>query len=309
MRRPPFTPNDAPRKLQAGADGPLGYLRSIPGQVRLLAQQIAGLELRTTKRLEKGEPGSIGASMTWHPESDSAAFDFDYLQNGVSSVSSQYVLRDNQTYVIPITFPPPGIFVARFLKVRLYQRLYVPGCGPMQVPMNAGDFAMRANQTTQGFQTMKFAFPVNSNETTRHYMRRLAFFWNLVDSKSNLRFSDQLVSDQALLPQGFGVPSSVVTNTGSNRGLPAGNTGGMLRFKTPWPFEHDGQAAFLFRPITPVIQPLASAAYTPYPFEDRENNNRVRDSSVTIRIELHGTRYYTARDAMGKGALVPGGAA
>ena len=293
MKKPTFTTNDSPRRALLDAGQPIGWLMPIKQQIQRLKNEVRGLELRMQRRLGPGEPAAVVAKRTFEPESHT--FNFDYLQNGASSVSSQYVLRDGVTYEIPIVFPPPGNMLVRFMQVKLYQRVFVPNVGLMQVPMYYGNFFLK---NTSEYQTRKFAFPDNTSTASRILMRRASFFWNLIDAKSGGRFSDELVSDQTLLPQGMGLPIY-----GTSRAY--GPTGRFLEFDTPWLFERDGQATFLFRPIMPVIQPTADSGYTPYAtFDDREQNGAVRNSAVTVQIELHGTRYIDKQDLLRQGARI-----
>lgn len=309
MKRPALKTTDAPRKLQDSSGQPIGFLRSIKDQIDVLKKDINGVRLRLTKQLDNGEPAGIVAEHVFKPDTNQT-FAFDYLMDGVAGtrVTSQYVLRDGVTYDIPIVMPPPGVMLIRTFKVRMLQRLYIPGCGVTWVPMHTGDFFVR---NAEVYQTKKFSFPDNgdtnvtvaSRPGVRQYSRRLSFVWNLVDTKSGRMYADDLVPDQVLLPQGIGIPAMNSMNTdGGPSGLPMGVTGRYLEFKTPWLFERDGQLSFLFRPLFPVIQPAASSAYAPYPFEDRENGTAVRDSSVKVCIDLHGERYRSVRDAMKEGA-------
>ncbi len=306
MKRPAFRQNDPQRVITDLNGQPTGFLPSLKEQIALAVKDLNGIKMRLEKKLDNAEPACAIGEMVFRPES--TTFAFDYLQDGSSSVVSQYVLKDGITYDIPIMFPPPGVMLIRFMKVRVYQRLFVPGCGPMQVPMPPGNFFLR---NLEVFQTKKFSFPDNGASYTalarpgvRIYSRRLSYVWNLSDTKSGLQYADDLVPDMLLLPQGIGTPTQNATQAdGGPLGTPAVPTGGYLEFRRPWLFERDGQLSFQFRPIMPVIQPAASDSYAPYPFEDRENGTAVRDSSVTVRIDMHGERYRTVRDAMKEGAM------
>lgn len=297
MKKPTYRTNDAPRVVQPASGQPIGWLQPIKSQIVRLRKELQGLELRVGRQLGAGEPAAIVGRRVFLPD-DSYTFNFDYLQNGVSSVLSQYVLRDGITYEIPIVMPPPGVMLMRSMQVKLYQRVFVPNVGPMQVAMEYGNYFLPEGITTvnDSIQTRKFSFPDNTSPASLVYSRRMSFLWNLVDTKSGSQFSDELLSDQALLPQGMGVPT-----TG---GIRPGTTGRYLEFDTPWLFERDAQLTFFFRPINPVIQPTANSGYLPYPFDDREQNNLVRNSAVTVQIELHGTRYVDEQDARREGARI-----
>lgn len=302
--RRPLQIGQAPRFVQPKSGTPIGWLASIKDQITRLQKEVEGVALRLSRAAPNdSEPAAVVGKMTFSPET--YTFAFDYLQNGVSSVQSQYVMRDGMTYEIPIVFPPPGIFIARAAQVSLKQRLFVPGLGVMQVPMHYGNFFMDQGITgaTQTLQTKKYSFPDNTSIDRTYLSRRVSFLWNLLDMKSGVRFSDELMPDLLFLPQDFGSP--VPAGSGSGQlGLPTSPTNGYLEFPTPWLFERDAQLTFQFRPITPVIQPTANSGYSPYSFDDREQTGLVRDSSVTVQIEIHGTRYLSLQDAARQGALV-----
>lgn len=299
MKKPTYRTNDAPRVVQPASGQPIGWLQPIKAQIVRLRKELQGLELRVGQQLGAGEPAAIVGRRVFLPD-DSYTFSFDYLQDGTSSVLSQYVLRDGITYEIPIVMPPPGVMLMRSMQVKLYQRVFVPNVGPMQVPMDYGNYFLSEGLvgSAELYQTRKFSFPDNTSDASLVYSRRMSFLWNLVDTKSGSQFSDELISDQALIPQGMGVP---VTKAGQSF---AGTTGRYLEFDTPWLFERDAQLTFFFRPINPVIQPTASSGYMPYSFDDREQNNLVRNSAVTVQIELHGTRYVDEQDARREGARI-----
>jgi hypothetical protein len=303
--RRPLQIGHAPRFVQPNSGTPIGWLASIKDQITRLQKEVEGVALRLARPAPKdAEPAAVVGKMVFSPET--YTFAFDYLQNGVSSVQSQYVLRDGMTYEIPVVFPPPGVFIARAAQVSVVQRLFVPDVGVMQVPMHYGNFFMDQGATgaTQTFQTKKYSFPDNTDTSRIYLSRRLSFLWNLIDMKNGVRFSDELMSDLLFLPQDFGTPRSGGSGSGSLANLPTAATNGYLEFPTPWLFERDAQLTFQFRPITPVIQPTANSGYSPYPFDDREQTGIVRDSSVTVQIEIHGTRYLSLQDAARQGALV-----
>ncbi len=288
--------NDPIRKVDPASGRDAGVFVTIREQWRMLLDELDGLEYRLRSTLTDGEPACVFGRKVFSPES--STFLFDFSQNGVSSVKSQYVLRDGVTYDIPIAMTPPGFFVARFLQVTLHQRLFVPSGaggagGAYQVQMLSGSFFATSPLEPQ---TRKFSFPDNTslNGQGLFLMRRMNFLWNMLDRKSNYALSDEMLSDQLLLPQGLGTPALALGT------LCFAPENGRFEFDTPWLFERDGEATFQFRPITPVIQPTADSGYTPYTFEDREPGLLSRDSSVTVEVALHGTRYTTMRDLMNR---------
>lgn len=119
-------------------------------------------------------------------------------------------------------------------------------------------------------------FSVNTN-SKGSVARNLMYFWNLEDPRSGKRFGDDLMSCMALLP-----PSSTIP-------------GSRLMFDTPWLLERDSQLRFMFRPIVDIVQTANSSVEDGAP----------RNQAVRVRVELHGTRYFTEQDVMRKGAIVP----
>lgn len=318
MRRRSFPTSDNTRKVDAGSGKSVGWLQSLKERYAALRGQIDGLGARMDVLdgvLGKAQPGFVAGRMVFQPES--AIFPFDYLQDGSSSVQAQYVVRDGVTYSIPIQIPPPGCFEARYLYVGIYQRLFNPDLGPMQLGMLPGNWQYAG--TFDG-QSKKYAYPDPTSEFTLYFRRQINFVWNLVDGKSGVQLSDDFLPDYLLLPQ---LPGSSVPNVfrflsgGDNDDAevtPIAPSGRYLELSS-WLFERDAQVNFLFRPITPVIQPASSVASPWYyveattspastvPWDDRENG--VRNSAVTVQVELHGTRYYNDQDALRLGARVP----
>jgi hypothetical protein len=293
----PFRSADPIRRALPGAGQPIGWLPTLKEQVSRLREQIEGIELRLDRRLTKGEPAATVGERVFLPQPTS--FTFDYLQDGVSSVDAQYVVQDGITYEIPIVFPPPGVFRARYFKVNIYQRVFT-STGPFQMPVAYGNYfsAFEANQLN--VQTRKYLFPDNDGGAfglnKQYVSRRMSFLWNLIDTKSGVQFADEMLPDLMLLPQS--------PTQGPTGAADAGATGGRFEFTTPWLFERDAQLTFLFRPITPAIQPTVSSGYFPFNYDDREQNNTVRNMAITVRAEIHGTRYVDSQDALRLGARI-----
>lgn len=296
----PFRSADPIRRAQPGAGQPIGWLPTLKAQVETLRKQVEGIELRLDRRLTKGEPAAAVGERVFLPQPTS--FAFDYLQDGVSpSVDAQYVVQDGITYEIPIVFPPPGVFRARYFKVNIYQRVFTSS-GPFQLPVAYGDYFSAFNPPQVEVQTRKYLFPDNAGgtftATPQYVSRRMSFLWNIIDTKSGVQFADEMLPDLMLLPQS---PTQGPASYGDQN---IGATGGRFEFTTPWLFERDAQLTFLFRPITPAIQPTATSGYFPFNYDDREQNNTVRNMAITVRAEVHGTRYVDAQDALRLGARI-----
>lgn len=266
-----------------------------------LKADVASLRLRIDRDdTIDSEPSVALGQRVFLPDTNST-FLLDRLASGAAGTSSQYVLRDGITHEIPITLPPPGIFEARFLRVSITQRLFHPTEGVQQIvvpPCPAMSYADAGVTGAGGVQTVKWAYAPN---------RFVHFFWNLVEGKSGRTLSDELIPDMALLPplsQSLALRNESIdfpSETGDDRD-DAGDVG--LELDVPWPFERDADVKFLFRPITPIIQPAADSGFSPYGFDDREANGTVRNSAVTVQVELHGSRIYTPIDEQRAGARV-----
>ncbi len=230
----------------------------------------------------------------------SRAFALDTGQDGGSSLVN-YVLRDGNTYEIPFVFSGEGVFVARFMKVSIKQRLYVaPTHKAVQL---ACGYNGRFPGNVAGAWTTKFsifpkqpggpAFAVDAWPSVN-------FYWSMRDN-TGWQLSDNLQSHVMLQPNTV----ARVAPTGSSQMWAPINDGGLYEFDTPWAFERDGQCVFQFRPTTPVLQFDSSIAGTAgaigLPFDDRESG--VRNQAVTVTIALHGSRFLTDRDAMRSGAM------
>lgn len=106
----------------------------------------------------------------------------------------------------------------------------------------------------------------------------LSYMWGLSDPRSGKRFSSDLMSCFSLL-----YPTKV--DAGFRESYMPGS---MLKFDAPWVMERDSQFQFAFRPITNINQTAGQDL----------------DHQVRVRVEVHGTRYFTDQDMLRKGARV-----
>jgi hypothetical protein len=120
----------------------------------------------------------------------------------------------------------------------------------------------------------------------------LPFFWNIIDEKSGRQYAQDWM------------PHGVLMNSrgGINTLLRIAPDSELFEFDTPWLFERDAQVTFLFRPIMDLYQVAASSAVLPYGFDDR--NQGRRNSIATVRVEMHGNRYYEQQDVLKEGAYL-----
>lgn len=323
----PFRPVDRVRLVSGGSARPGGFLPGIRKEVERLLQLTDGIAERLNRPLPPGEPAvAIGRHVF---NAEEASFPFDVDQEGIATVDVQYVLRDGVTHQIPIMFPPPGVFRARYLKLVIRQRVAAPRRtngtafsipGVQQVPVLIGNIG--------GVQTRKFSYGGTP-------LRRplVNFLWNIVDTKSGNQLSDQLMPDTLLLPQASAPTAPIAPGGGDDLGNAAAlpvpfdgsstflvpsnlaPAGGLHELQVPWLFERDAQLAFLFRPITPMLQPTpATTGVWRLPvtapdhdvpaadaIDDIESGRR--NNAVTVQVELHGTRHFDEQDRLRVGAL------
>ncbi len=296
------------------APGYGGWVRPLPDLVDQLEADVEGLQLRLRNPTNPGVPAAYQGVKVFLPETGS--FAVDALQTHAGTMLANFVVRDGTTYEIPVIFPGPGVFMARYLKVSIYQRLFVPPFitggvipgynGPVYLPVRTNqqafnDIALGAGSIQW---TTKFSLPPKQPQqaTTKLPLGAINYFWNMIDTKSGRKLADDLMSHMMLLPRTFMplINDETLTEVAS---LPDGD---LLELDAPWVFERDAQMTFQFRPITPMLQfdSTVSGATAGYGFEDRENG--VRNQSVTVSVELHGHRYETDQDAIRAGALTRG---
>lgn len=258
-----------------------------------LADQLDA-ELRSLKaRLDagdiEGEPAAYQGSRTFNAETQSFA-----IGNVASAVDPatlvNYVLRDGQTYDIPIITPGPGVFVATSLAVSITQRRYDPTIAEamdVNYESNWLGFNGGVNWTT------KFCLwpsePELTVDDTPYFMPSvmLNFMWNLLDGRTGNLYSDELMSHMLLKPR------QLMADFG-NRTVYPFSDGGLFQFPMPWVFPYGTNVVFKFRPITPVLQ-FDSTVTTPangLDYDDRENGRR--NQAITVKALLHGYRLMVA---------------
>lgn len=133
------------------------------------------------------------------------------------------------------------------------------------------------------------------NKTQTPYLG-FNYFWNLIDSKSGFKLSNDLMSAKLL-----GLPSRV---KGSQYGAASQDSlfysfnkvgdGNLFTLDVPLVVERDGQLNFLFRAINPILQLAAT---------DPNNIAGKEDQKVSVQVELHGYRLNAAQDYLRMGAI------
>jgi hypothetical protein len=297
------------KKLQRGLSSiTKGWVRSLSEEVAQLEAEIAGAASQVYNPVDRGEPGAFVGFHEWAPET--VVFNLDTEQDGVSSNPVNYVVRDGQEYNIEIRITGPGVFVAHYFQVQIWQRFYVPAvrqgfwypvCSFLQYHMTA---ALRPWTTKFSIYPKQPQVPVVPVvDSFDNSFREMNFFWNLREPRSGRQLADTLMSHFMLLPR---IPPDVIGSTNSNQRLTLARDGGFFKFATPWLFERDSQLSFLFRPITPILQFDSSLAgnnaAVGLQYDDREQGRR--DQSVVVQAEVHGFRFQTTQDAIKAGALI-----
>lgn len=281
--------------------------------------EVRGLQERLKGGGLAGEPSAYQGSMLFEPESQT--YTVVQPQNQGSTWTVNYVVRDGQTYDIPIMFPGPGIFVARRMEVSILQRLrnIARPEADLLVARSLSTLlaAMARDNASPGFEPStldgllrQFRYSLlwdwwteaQGSPQREDPVPAINYFWNLWDSKSQRYLASELMSHLALMPISARTTRTVSTGRAFEM-LPA--DGGAFDFEAPLVVERDGQISFKFRPITAVYQIdsaiAPSLAQTGYTFLDREGLKRKQ--SVLVQVELYGERYETLQDAMKQGAL------
>jgi hypothetical protein len=191
----------------------------------------------------------------------------------VSAVTVRDVLKSGQTYTVEIPYNAPGIFVARSMVVNTTFKLPVTDAGAGQLYSLWRNMAPGAPSGL----VVNLSDYYGTALSTGGIMTAAPFsyVWTLEDPRSGKQIADDFMSMYAILP-----PPPDVTDF-----VP----GSRLLFDAPLVLERDSQLNFLIRPTTDVVQSAVTAG----------------DLTVKIRVELHGTRYFTEQDALRKGARIP----
>lgn len=268
---------------------PLGFLKNVKSDVDTVEKDIKSLQDRLAYRYDKGVPAACVGERVFEPSDEIITLDLQY--DGTTRPVN-IVVPSGQGFTIPVVMAGPGVFVARSLTVTLYQRLVIDGTSPRVVwvtlPYGRTFFdvgtAGVALQATQKWSIMANAsFDNLANSWNNDHEWGTNFFWNLTDADSQRRLSDDLLPDQVLCPQGWQHQAD----------------GNIYRLGSPWLFERAGIANFEIQFINDVLQLDPSAGINAINGnDDLENDGSVRNQSLRVRVELHGTRFYNERDQL-----------
>lgn len=311
-------------RMARGSSGQgVGWLQNLTDRARNTFAKMVGIQERLTSPLANGVPGCVCGEMLfradlnktvsiaqWPPDPDAnppnvgvAAFLAPLLVNPI--------LLSGQTYRIPITFPPPGVFQAHNLFVGIeagylsFANKARSGITPLNDYRQTLPQAVASNggmvSAAPDIRAMQYTMQQQVLGDFSQVMPYIPYLWNIVDEKSGRQYARDWL------------PHGVLANTRGTGSTANGNKptdSDIFEFDTPWIFERDAQVAFLFRPIMDLYQIAAADAQLPY------GNNGVvgggtsdlsggrREEQALVRVEFHGNRYYEDQDVLKDGAQV-----
>lgn len=235
--------------------------------VRDLEQQMAMAQLRVDQARLKNVPGAIKGEKLFTPS---------VAARTVNAVSVRDICLSGQTYDVEVPYNAAGVFIARSMVVNVsFRQVVSDNSQTPYVLWHNTRMANAANAAGWGLTTNLALFGTGTTSPESGNAAPISYMWNLEDPRSGKRVCDDLVSGMALLPP-FETASGFTP-------------GSRLMFDAPWLLERDSQLRFMFRPLMDIVE---SASIS----ESR---------TLRLRVEIHGTRFFTDQDAMRKGALIP----
>ncbi len=309
-------------RVARGSSGqPLGWLQNLNDRARNMYAQLVGLQERINSPLRDGFPSCVSGERTFLADTTTTLTIPEFpttpdVQDGSGFITLTVnpIILAGETYRVPVTFTPPGVFFAHNLVVGIEAGL--PVFANQNVPFinSLGDYRQIRPITpnaTDATQTGGFVdADINGKQIQYVYTRQvlgnfctvlpfLPFLWNIIDEKSGRQYAQDWMPSGALLNTRGEASTFRVQHVDSD----------LFEFDTPWPFERDAQVAFLFRPIMDLYQVAAGDAQQPYrnfsdfaAVSDQTGGRRV--SQATVRVEFHGNHYYTSQDVLKDGARV-----
>lgn len=297
------------RTMRGQAGQGTGWLESLQRRAADLKAQMQGVHARITSPFKNGFPSCAQGELQFNADLQTtitiANFPTDPetldAADFISPLLVNPIIRAGQTYRIPLTFTPPGVLMARYLSVGIEAGFTAFNNVPRSGLFMLGDYRQRAGGAIGGggfvaspgglgFQ-LGYTWQQQVLGNFAEVVPYLPYFWNIVDEKSGRQYGQDLIPSGALLNTRF-LPTS------SNK-MPDSD---MFEFDYPWLFERDAQVAFLFRPIMDLYQVAAGDATLPWGTTDLNGGRRTQQA--TVKVELHGTRYYDNRDIRKDGAVL-----
>lgn len=306
MKRPVPTRIVQTGRLARGLSGqPTGWLQDLAERARNLKAQLVGINERLNTPLRDGVPACVDGEMTFLADTTRTITIANFAQTpdrtagaGFIALNVNPIIRAGQTYRVPITFPPPGVFEAHHLSVgieagfTMFAGAAISGITPLN-DYRQTQFVQFVNRPDTHSMKWTNQQQVLGFSTLCDVLPMLPFLWNIVDEKSGRQYAKSWMPHGALLNPRGNAMSSVSRHTPD---------GELFEFDKPWLFERDGQVAFMFRPIMDLFQVDSGSATLPYSTDDRTAGRR--QQQATLKVEFHGNRYYTAQDVLKDGARV-----
>lgn len=294
----------------------VGWLQSLADRFRNLRAQVQGINERLTSPLGDGFPSAVTGELVFQADTNTTITIANYPTEpdevppiAFIALNVNPIIRAGQTYRVPITFSPPGVFMAHNLVVgieagfTMFNNQMRPGITPLN------DY--REVKWTEGISPQGGAFvpPPDIGAMQYTYQQQvlgdfadvvpyLPYFWNIVDEKSGRQYAQDWMPCGALMNTRANVPFNIGT-----KGCQPIPDSELFEFDTPWIFERDAQVAFLFRPLMDLYQIDAADAQAPYGGIKGLSGGR-RVEQATVRVEFHGNRYYERQDIFKDGAYV-----
>lgn len=298
-RRIPTRVVETGRVVRGSSGQGVGWLQSLSDRARGLRAQLEGIHRRLSSPMIDGVPAAVSGELTFKANTQEQ-IEIDYpaypqlQENLLISMTCNPIVKAGQTYRIPILFPPPGVLSVQNLVVTMEAGMtQVAGVNrPRIYALN--DYLQTTDLggfTNAAAPPYRFTWQQQVLGTAWDTLPYLPFFWNIIDEKSGRQYAQDWMPHGALL-----------NTRGNSTFVRVAPDSELFDFDTPWLFERDAQVSFLFRPIMDLYQVAASDPTLPYSFDDR--NQGQRNQQLTVRVEMHGVRYYDRQDVLKEGAFV-----
>lgn len=297
-RRIPTRVVETGRVVRGSSGQGVGWLQPLAERARGIRAQLEGIYRRLSSPMIDGVPAAVSGEWTFKANTQQQITienfsDDQQAPSFVGPLICNPIVLAGQTYKIRIDFPPPGVLSVQNLVVTMEAgmtefaginrpRIYALNDYLQETVLggfasDVGPYLFTQQQQVLG----NFASPLPF----------LPFFWNIIDEKSGRQYAQDWMPHGALL-----------NTRGNSTYIRVAPDSEFFDFDTPWLFERDAQVSFLFRPIMDLYQIDAAERILPYEVDDR--NQGKRNQQLTVRVEMHGVRYYDRQDVLKEGAYV-----
>lgn len=293
------------RPANGAAGQGVGWLQPLEDRLQGLRAQLQGVYERLSSPLADGVPSAVtGEVLFKQNEQVKIPVKVVLFEEGgepaFGTLLCNPILQAGQTYRIPITFSPPGVFMAHNLVVTveagwetapftdggaiLQQRPLIWPLPDYRQNTNGG-FLDSASPLALNFSNQQQYLHYGYDTSAWGQQTYLPYFWNIIDEKSGRQYSQDWLPHGLLMNRRFDALNAVGTNDSS---------GEFFEFDVPWLFERDAQVSFLFRPIVDLYNQDLQAL--------RDLGAAVVPAQAKVCVEFHGNRYYTRQDVLKEGA-------